>query len=62
MNQQEKIHLEKINQIILESHRTINERFVSEAIRQWDTIGSGCFALFMEITVNQMWKDMTKRN
>jgi hypothetical protein len=59
MNQQELI---AVNLIILEDCQRINQQFIKEATRQWDAIGQGRFAVFIEVTVNQMWVDMVKRN
>ena len=62
MNQLEKKHLEKVNLIILEDYQRVNQQFIKEAISQWDTTGSGCFALFIQHIVAKMWSQMIEGN
>ena len=54
--------LEVVNQLAYEDYERITGGFISEAIRQWDVMGSGCFPLFMKLSVNQMWVDMVSKN
>jgi len=60
MNRLEKI--QATNQIAVDDFNRYNWKFTDEAIRLWDTIGSGCFALFILYVVSEKWIDLVKRN
>lgn len=60
MNEQEVMLA--VSQLVIEDCQRVNHEFIKEAIRQWDAIGKGCFASFIELVVGQMWADMVKRN
>ncbi len=53
---------QSINLALTENIHQLNQSFVTDAIKEWDRIGQGCFALFIELYVNQVWLDMTQKN
>ena len=53
---------QSINMAILQDIHQHNQLFISQAIKEWDRIGHGCFALFVQLYVNQRWHLMTQSN
>lgn len=47
-----------ISELALEDYHRITQRFIQEAIRVWDTSGSGCFAYFIKLMVERMWREL----
>ena len=51
-----------VNKLVLDDYHRITQRFVQEAITEWDTIGSGCFALWIQWVVASKWLELIQSN
>ena len=49
-----------INELIVDWAHGINQKFVSEGIKEWE--GEGCFHVFIQAYVLRRWVEMVKRN
>ena len=54
--------IEAIDNIVLGEVKRINRCFIEEALYEWDRIGEGCFALFIDTHIKLRWRDMVSRN
>lgn len=46
---------------LMDSDR-ITSRLIREAMAEWDKVGSGCFAMWVDVIVTQKWVDLVKSN
>ena len=55
-------HTEAINLALTADIHRLNQSFIALAIKEWDRIGQGCFALFVQLYVYQCWQQLTRLN
>ena len=51
-----------INLIVLDDCQRITQRLVTEAIEEWDRVGSGCLAVWIPVMVAEKWRELAQRN
>ena len=52
----------QINVITLEEYHRITQKLISEAIREWDEIGQGCFKDWIQWVVGLKWLELVRSN
>ena len=50
------------NLVALNDCQRISQRFIQEAIAEWDLIGMGCFVQWILTVTAKKWKEMAQRN
>ena len=53
---------ERINEIVLEAHSQLNEKFVKEAMSQWAQLGRGCPHEWLKVYVIGKWLGLVRSN
>ena len=51
-----------VNLIVLDDCQRITQRFIQEAIKEWDRVGEGCFARWIQVMVAEKWLELAHRN
>lgn len=55
--------IEKIDSyMFIDETRRLNEKFVKEAIREWDLRGQGRFDFFVKAYIDQRWIELLESN
>ncbi len=50
------------NEIILESLKYWNQRFLKDIEREWDKVGGGYFPMFVMVGIDRKWEEMVRSN
>ena len=53
---------EAINSAITANIHRLNQSYVTEAIKEWDDHGQGCFAVFIQVYVAWRWLELARLN
>jgi len=51
-----------VNEVVLLDCKRLNDRFISEAIKEWDCEGEGKFHKWIMVKVVNKWLEMIKKN